>query len=261
MKPSIRPSQNLDERVDIAVSHSSFSPEDVRCWAVVPAAGIGSRMSTGIPKQYLALNNKAIIEHTLDRLSQVDQVIGIMVAIAEDDDHWPQTRLPENIDIRTVPGGAMRHHSVLNALHQLRKFIPGQDWVLVHDAARPCVHPRDIGKLITCLYSHDVGGLLGIPVADTMKRVDEAGKVLESINREGLWHALTPQMFRLETLIAAIETAQKVGSAITDEASALEFIGKQPVVIAGRHDNIKVTTSGDIELAEQFLRRQEETGL
>jgi len=240
------------------VSHLSISPEDVRCWVVVPAAGSGSRMDTAIPKQYLTLNNKTIIEHTLERLSRADQVIGIMVAIAEDDVHWAQTRLPENIDIQTVPGGAMRHHSVLNALHQLRKTIPGQDWVLVHDAARPCVHPGDIGKLITNLCSHEVGGLLGIPVADTMKRVDEAGKVLESVNREGLWHALTPQMFRLETLIAAIEAARKAHCTITDEASALEFIGKQPVVIAGRRDNIKITTRGDIELAELFLQRQEE---
>lgn len=226
-------------------------------WVVVPAAGSGSRMKAGKPKQYLTLLGKTILERTLERLASVGEIKGIMVAIAAGDDYWAATRLPRRVEIRTVTGGAMRHQSVLNALRALRGTVAPDAWVLVHDAARPCVRPADISALIAALRDHAVGGLLGVPVADTMKRVDGSGAVTGSVERSGLWHALTPQMFPLEALAQAIEAAQAAGRAITDEASALEFAGCRPMVVEGRRDNIKVTTPGDIRLAEQFLRSQE----
>jgi len=224
---------------------------------VVPAAGSGSRMNAAVPKQYLTLLGKTILERTLERLASVEEIKGIMVAIAGDDEHWAGTRLPEGVEVCTVVGGAMRHQSVLNALRALKNNLPAREWILVHDAARPCVHPTDISRLITALGDHEVGGLLGVPVADTMKRVGKGGAVMGSVDRDGLWHALTPQMFRLGTLIRAIETAQEGGCAITDESSAVEYTGLQPKVIEGRRDNIKVTTAGDLRLAGQFLNCQE----
>ncbi len=229
-------------------------------WAVVPAAGSGTRMNAALPKQYLPLLGKTIIERTLERLASVPEITGIVVAIARDDTHWPGIRLPARVEVLTAVGGAERHLSVLNALRALRGRVPDNDWVLVHDAARPCVHPADIRKLISALRDHPVGGLLGIPVADTMKRVEAGGCVTGSVDRSGLWHALTPQMFRLRALIEAIERAGAGPCAITDEASAVEFTGLRPLMVTGRRDNIKVTTAGDIHLAEQFLRCQEEEG-
>ena len=229
-------------------------------WAVVPAAGSGTRMNASLPKQYLPLLGRPLIECTLERLASVPEITGIMVAIAGDDVHWSGIRLPAHVEVLTVSGGAERHLSVLNALRALRGRVPDNDWVLVHDAARPCVHPDDIRKLISSLRDHPVGGLLGIPVADTMKRVEAGGAVTGSVDRAGLWHALTPQMFRLRALIEAIERAGAGPCAITDEASAVEYTGLRPLMVAGRRDNIKVTTAGDLKLAEQFLRSQEEEG-
>lgn len=231
---------------------------DRRLWVVVPAAGSGSRMGAAMPKQYLRLGERSIIEQTLQRLADSGRVAGIVVAIASGDEYWPAVRLPA-LPLLTVTGGAMRHDSVLNALRRLHGEVGAGDWVLVHDAARPCVRGADIGRLVDQLWEDETGGLLGVPVADTMKRVAPDGRrVRETVSRRDLWHALTPQMFRLAELEAAIEAAVAAGHAVTDEASAMEYCGRSPRMILGARDNIKVTTPQDLELARRYLAWQEE---
>ncbi|MFQ5487555.1 MAG: 2-C-methyl-D-erythritol 4-phosphate cytidylyltransferase [Gammaproteobacteria bacterium] len=236
-------------------------PPSTRCrrlWAVVPAAGCGSRMAAALPKQYLRLGEHTIIEHTLQRLAASGRVAGIVVAIAPEDNRWRNVKLPA-MPLETVTGGAMRHESVLNALRHLQDRVAPDDWVLVHDAARPCVRMTDIGRLVDDLWEDETGGLLGMPVADTMKRVRaEDRRVQETVPRADLWHALTPQMFRRCELQAAIEAAVEAGFAVTDEASAMEYSGRRPRMVCGARDNIKITTPQDLELARLYLARQQE---
>ncbi len=153
-----------------------------------------------------------------------------------------------------VNGGAERCHSVLNGLQALRQQAQPNDWVLVHDAARPCVRQADIEKLMTQLAEHPVGGLLAVPVRDTMKRADTGREIVETVNRDGLWHALTPQMFRLETLFNALQNVSNRGELVTDEAQAIEKTGQRPVLIEGHADNIKITHPQDLSLAEMYLQ-------
>ena len=228
-----------------------------RYWSVVPAAGVGSRMGTIVPKQYLSLYGKTVIEHTLSRLCRHPQISGVVVAISVGDKYWQQLDLSGHNNIHVAVGGAERCHSVLNGLQLLSGFADVNDWVLVHDAARPCIHHDDISRMIDVLKDHPVGGLLGLPVADTMKRSNAAGEVLETVSREHLWRALTPQMFRLGQLQQALQTALADGFLVTDDASAMEHIGRQPGLIAGRGDNIKITRPEDLSLAEMYLAQQE----
>ncbi len=230
-----------------------------RLWAVVPAAGAGRRMAADIPKQYLALRGMTVLEHTLQRLADSGVVAGIMVALAPADSRWQDICLPGQVQVETTGGGAMRHLSVLNALLALEDRIAPDDWVLVHDAARPCVRPADIAHLVRTLWADETGGLLGVPVADTMKRV-EGERVLATVPRAGLWHAQTPQMFRRRPLQAAIEAAMQAGEEITDEASAMEHCGWRPRMVEGGRDNIKVTTPQDLALAALYLQDQEAAG-
>ncbi len=224
-------------------------------WAVVPAAGVGRRMGSDCPKQYLPLFNKPIVQHTLERLA-ASAVQGIVVSVSADDPYWPQ--LPKMSKVWRTDGGAERCHSVLNGLRYLLENTAAQptDWVLVHDAARPCVRVADVNKLMSELATHPVGGLLAMPVRDTMKRADAQGQVAETVCREGLWHALTPQMFRLQTLHDALHSVLSRGELVTDEAQAMELQGYQPVLIAGHPDNIKVTHPQDLALAALFLQQQ-----
>ncbi|MCK5524728.1 MAG: 2-C-methyl-D-erythritol 4-phosphate cytidylyltransferase [Thiomargarita sp.] len=225
-------------------------------WAIVPAAGSGSRMGSRRPKQYLHLHDKPIIQHTLERLC-LSRIAGIVVCIAENDAYWETLTLQKPV-IR-VNGGAERCHSVLNGLQALREWAQPDDWVLVHDAARPCVRQADIEKLMTELAHNPVGGLLAVPVRDTMKRAASNAheiEIVETINREGLWHALTPQMFRLETLYNALQSVLNKGELVTDDAQAIERFGLQPVLIEGHPDNIKVTHPQDLSLAELYLQHK-----
>ncbi len=228
----------------------------------MPAAGSGSRMGSCRPKQYLHLLGKPILQHTLERLC-LSRIAGIVVCLAEEDAYWENLTLPRPV-IR-VGGGAERCHSVLNGLQVLRQRAQPDDWVLVHDAARPCVRQADIEKLMTQLAFHPVGGLLAVPVRDTMKRATLNAsnahqgeiEIVETINREGLWHALTPQMFRLETLYNALQSVLSSGELVTDDAQAIERLGLRPVLIEGHADNIKVTHPQDLNLAELYLRQLE----
>jgi 2-C-methyl-D-erythritol 4-phosphate cytidylyltransferase len=223
-------------------------------WAIVPAAGIGSRMSNSCPKQYLHLHGKAILQHTLERLS-LPNISGIIVPVAKDDSYWKTLTLPQLVT--RVNGGTERCYSVLNALQTLHQYANPHDWVLIHDAARPCVRQSDIKKLMTTLENHSVGGLLAVPVRDTMKRTQGGQEVIETVNRQGLWHALTPQMFRLETLYQALTNILNQGELVTDDAQAMEKMGYHPVLVEGHADNIKITHPQDLNLAELYLQCNE----
>lgn len=227
-------------------------------WAVIPAAGIGTRMQAEIPKQYLSIHHKTIFEHTLERFCSHPKIKGIIVAISGNDTIWKTLDINSHPKIVTIQGGAERCHSVLNGLHALSGRANSHDWVLVHDVARPCLRDADIDKLINTLEDHTVGGLLGLPVRDTMKRADTTGTVQETVDREDLWQALTPQMFHLGSLINALENAVSNKLIVTDEAQAMELYGFQPVLVEGHADNIKITHSNDLALAKLFLSQQEQ---
>jgi 2-C-methyl-D-erythritol 4-phosphate cytidylyltransferase len=222
---------------------------------VVPAAGAGRRMSTSIPKQYLPLADKTVLEHTLDTLLSCRQLAGVVLVLSEGDGYWEsiQGRYLDQ-PLETAIGGAERCHSVLNGLKQLAGRAREDDWVLVHDAARPCVRLSDIEKLISALSSSTDGGLLGVPVADTMKRADSEHRITATVDREGLWHAYTPQMFRVGRLRAALQQAIDNDLLVTDEASAMEHAGYQPRMVQGQRDNIKITVPADLELAAWYLQ-------
>jgi 2-C-methyl-D-erythritol 4-phosphate cytidylyltransferase len=225
-------------------------------WAVVPAAGVGRRMGSAVPKQYLELNGRAVIDHTIERLLLHPSVDGLYLALSEEDDHWSGTEFANHPDLVRVPGGTERCHSVANALQMMRGRAQAHDWVLVHDAARPCVRRGDIDHLIAMLRTHEVGGLLGLPVRDTMKRTDPADRVRETVDRNHLWHAFTPQMFRYGVLSAALKGALEAGYLVTDEASAVEWAGHHPIMIEGHADNLKITRPEDLPLAAYHLERQ-----
>ncbi len=227
-----------------------------RYWAVVPAAGVGRRMASAIPKQYLPLAGQTVIEQTLERLWSHPQIESIFVALSEQDGWWPDSAFAADPRITRVAGGTERCHSVLNALDALSAVAAEDDWVLVHDAARPCLRECDLEQLIEKLSSHPVGGLLGVPVRDTMKRTDSHAAVTATVPREQLWHAFTPQMFRLGRLRSALKQALKRGEMVTDEASAIELFGLQPLMVEGHADNIKITRPEDLALATFFLQQQ-----
>lgn len=228
-------------------------------WAVIPAAGSGARMAASVPKQYLSLRGKAVLQHSLERLLDHPRVRAVVLVLAADDAHWPRlARHYEGRPLIVAGGGAERSHSVRNGLRALVGRAAPEDWVLVHDAARPCVRRGDIDALLERLGDHPVGGLLGVPVADTKKRVDDEGNVVETVDRRNLWRALTPQMFRHAALLQALEAALEQGSVVTDESSAMETAGLRPRMVEGHGDNLKITRPQDLALAEWYLAQQEE---
>lgn len=222
----------------------------------MPAAGVGKRMGSSIPKQYLDLNGRAVIDHTIERLLMHPSIDGLYVAISDEDGWWRDTEYAEHPDLVTVGGGVERCHSVFNALEKLRDRAQAEDWVLVHDAARPCVRRADIDHMIRMLGSHDVGGLLGMPVCDTMKRTDATDLVVETVERNHLWHAFTPQMFRFGVLHEAMKDALRAGFMVTDEASAIEWAGHRPLMVESHSDNIKITRPEDLPLAAYYIEHQ-----
>lgn len=230
---------------------------DIHYWAVIPAAGVGTRMQAKVPKQYLNINHKTILEHTLERFCLHPKIEGVVVAISRSDNVWTTLSISSHPKIIVAEGGVERCHSVMNGLQVLSDKANSNDWVLVHDAARPCVRKLDIDRLIDSLDGHNVGGLLGLPVKDTMKRVDRSLTIQETVEREGLWHALTPQMFRLGILIDSLKNALSKDRFVTDEAQAIELNGLKPILVEGHSDNIKITCNHDLALAELYLSQQE----
>jgi 2-C-methyl-D-erythritol 4-phosphate cytidylyltransferase len=232
--------------------------QKVNYWVAIPAAGVGARMGGPQPKQYLPLYGKTVIEHTIGRFARHPAIHGIAVAIAKDDPYWNALSFAGPARLWVTEGGAERCHSVLSALRTLAEFANSDDWVLVHDAARPCIREKDINRLIEDLNDHTVGGLLALPVRDTIKRGSPSGEVIETVDRRGLWQALTPQMFRLGVLMKALEQALSLERLVTDEAEAMELYGLSPLLVEGSADNIKITRPEDLALAELYLRQQEE---
>ena len=232
---------------------------EARLWAVVPAAGRGARLGGAVPKQYLPVAGRTVIERTLTTLANHPDLAGMVVVRAADDEYWPGLQWDLPVPVYSVVGGAERVHSVLAGLHYLETEVVAAptDWVLVHDVARPCLRAADLTHLVATLADHPVGGLLAVPVTDTVKRANAAGEVVETISRIGLWRALTPQMFRLEPLRAALTAAVAEGWVPTDESAAMEARGHRPRVVAGAPDNIKITHPEDLALAALFLRNVE----
>ena len=229
-------------------------------WAIVPAAGIGKRMQSDIPKQYLLLNGRPVLEHTINALLQNQHISGLVIALQPEDANWPAIKLASKKTVLRTSGGKERADSVLNALNALCQYdrFDESDWVMVHDAVRPCLRQQDIDKLVTDV-SDDNGGLLALPVRDTMKR-QHAGKavatVAQTVERDNLWHALTPQYFPALSLKNALEKAQSRKLVITDESSAMELAGFSPMLVHGCEDNIKITRPDDLALASLYLRFQ-----
>ena len=226
-----------------------------RYWAVIPAAGSGLRMGSSIPKQYLSLGGRTVIEHVLGLFLADPRIAGITVAVAADDPYW-QRYLPQAAPkpVRATTGGEQRAHSVLNALKTLGDDLEDDDWVLVHDAVRPCLHRHDLDMLVRELSNDPVGGILGTPLADTVKRVDADRRIVETPSRADLWRAFTPQMFRYRMLREALESCIREGFVPSDEATAMEHRRHEVQLLEGRSDNIKITRPDDIALAENILR-------
>ena len=240
----------------------------MKYWLVVPAAGVGSRFGSSLPKQYSPLLGKTVIEHCLERLLAIP-CEAIIVALHSDDHHWQHLKIPDSERIRRVEGGEQRADSVQRALVAIEAEAGDEDWVLVHDVVRPCVSHADLTQLIGTLAESPVGGLLATPVNATLKRiVDNSefgslgdapvgdGLVRETVSREGLWLAATPQMFRYGPLVAALNYCLDHSVAITDEAEAMELAGHSPIIVHGRSDNIKITHADDLALAEQIIQAQ-----
>ncbi|HEY8220074.1 MAG TPA: 2-C-methyl-D-erythritol 4-phosphate cytidylyltransferase [Methylobacter sp.] len=226
----------------------------IKFWAIVPAAGVGKRMQADRPKQYLELAGKTVIEHTLSRLLQSDVFTAIAVAVSEEDPYWPDLAISQHKNIITAPGGKERADSVLSGLKTIREQASDDDWVLVHDAARPCITATDIHHLIDSLVNDDVGGILALASPDTLKQV-QGNSITGTLDRSHIWRALTPQMFRYGMLKTALEQTQG-NPAITDDASALELQGMQPKIVEGRPDNIKITRPEDLALAQFYMEQQ-----
>jgi 2-C-methyl-D-erythritol 4-phosphate cytidylyltransferase len=225
-------------------------------FAVIPAAGSGSRFGAAQPKQYLQLNGFPLIRHTIAALLSEPRITRVVVVLSADDSDWHAPCLPDNEADRVVvvrQGGATRAESVFNGIKWLmnQPNVDSNDWVLVHDAARPCLSAAQMDALLTQLRDDPVGGLLAIPVADTVKHASNAHRVDRTIDRRPLWLAQTPQMFRLELLATALAAIDPATA--TDESSAVEALGLQPRLVAGSLSNLKVTYPQDLALAAAIL--------
>ncbi|MBJ9937663.1 2-C-methyl-D-erythritol 4-phosphate cytidylyltransferase [Acinetobacter pittii] len=226
-----------------------------KLWAVIPAAGSGSRFSKTELKQYQYIQNTTVLEHTVRRISQLP-LNGYVLAIGTQDT-FAQTLAFQDIDkAHFCMGGVERVHSVLNALNHLLTFADENDWVLVHDAARPCVTIECLNTLVEQAIESNHSAILAIPVRDTLKQVEANNHINKTVSRDLLWQAQTPQIAKIGKLKKAIEYALENNIAITDEASALEYIGETVQVVMGRSDNIKITYPDDLELARLILQSQ-----
>jgi 2-C-methyl-D-erythritol 4-phosphate cytidylyltransferase len=224
-----------------------------RCFALVPAAGVGARSGAAVPKQYVPLAGRAMLAHTLEALQAVPGLAAVLVVLAPDDDQF-EAAVPVAGDERlwlARCGGATRAESVARGLDELiARGAQPQDWVLVHDAARCLLRPEWVRRLIDACGDDEVGGLLALPLADTLKQ-ESHGRVMATVDRSHKWAAQTPQMFRLGLLKPALAHA---GEAVTDEASAIESLGHAPRLVPGELENFKITWPGDFALAERLLR-------
>ncbi|MBK8453838.1 MAG: 2-C-methyl-D-erythritol 4-phosphate cytidylyltransferase [Thiofilum sp.] len=233
---------------------------NTKAWVVIPAAGVGKRMQADRPKQYLTLRGKTVLEHTLDCFVEHAVIAGIVVVVSADDPYWGHLEFGHTITpIFRAEGGKERADSVLSGLRYLSEVLHLEDetLVLVHDAARPCLSQTDLNHLVAVAQQNPAGALLGYPVRDTMKRATEQSLVVHTEPRDRLWHALTPQAAPLGVIKQALEQGLAAGTAITDEASALESLGLKPQLVEGDAWNIKITRPSDLALAEILLQLRE----
>src|SRR2546425_1658412 len=223
-----------------------------RYFGLVPAAGSGSRFGADVLKQYSPLAGKPMLAHAIERLLAVPEVEVAFVVLAPSDTEF-RKRDWSAFGSRVAPlycGGASRRDSVLNGIIAAASLVDPNDWMLVHDAVRPCLGKTELQRLITDAGGDEIGGILAVPVSDTLKRVDDDQRIVETESRDGLWRAQTPQMFRHGMLLRALREAAHV----TDEASAVEALGYKPKLVEGSTKNLKVTFADDLEIAEQILK-------
>lgn len=225
-------------------------------WAVVPAAGRGTRFGGDVPKQYLQAGGEPIILHALGALLAHPSVEGAVVAIAAGDLDWPGLDQLAGKPLRTCIGGGTRAESVLAALEALPASVRPDDFVLVHDAARPNLCQRDLEQLLERGRNDPVGAILAAPVRDTLKRAGSDGGIDATVPRQQLWRALTPQLFRRLQLTRALQDAGRAGVEVTDESMAIERQGQRPLLVEGSDDNFKITTPADLARFEFELRRR-----
>lgn len=236
-------------------SHAG-STLDTPVWIVVPAAGSGQRMGGACAKQYQLLDGVTMLERTINQMLVIPGVEAVVVALAEDDKHWQKLQCASDPRVRTVNGRETRAGSVLAGIDEVLQHAKADTWVMVHDAARPLVATSDIQRLVNAVYnSGAVGGLLATPVHDTLKRADNYAGVVQTVDRAGLWQAQTPQLFRVGPLHEALERAMNQDDCIiTDEASAMEQAGHQPLLVEALQPNFKITRPVDLHLASALLR-------
>jgi 2-C-methyl-D-erythritol 4-phosphate cytidylyltransferase len=228
----------------------------IRCWGVIPAAGLGRRLVSDIPKQYLEIDGRTLLEYSLDTLLAHSAITRVVVAIHAEDDRATKLARMNDPRVDCVIGGAERSASVLAALIAIQAIASDSDsdWVLVHDAARPCLQLAELDALISKVKSADTGGILAQPVVDTVKQASGDNLVVQTLDRRALWRAQTPQMFRLGPLRDALVRAAEAGYDVTDEASAMELAGHPVQLVAGSSSNLKVTVAEDLGLAQFYLR-------
>ena len=223
-----------------------------RHWVIIPAAGIGSRMQADRPKQYLSLGDGTVLEQTLKAFLYCPRFESVCVGIAAHDSCWSELSVSADARVQSFPGGQERADTVLSGLEFLSGQASEDDWIWVHDAARPCLLDADLSNLFAKLDSQpDEGVLLAVPVYDTVKRASSDDRVSETIERAGLWRAQTPQIFRYTELKNALKVCRQDNMKVTDESSAMEYLGKQPSLVAAQGQNIKITRPGDLEHAMQ----------
>ena len=224
-----------------------------RYWAIIPAAGLGLRMGADRPKQYLTIHDKTILSYAVDCLTRFHLIEKVIVVLHADDMYWSQHNFQHGDKILTTVGGQTRAQSVLHGLQCLEESAAFNDWVCVHDAVRPCLQQELLKNLVKQLRDHPVGGLLGVPISDTLKITDDNGVIIKTLSRERVWQAQTPQLFRFGLLFDALKKALHDGAIITDEASAIEYVGKSAQMVFGSECNIKITRQTDLVLAESIL--------
>jgi 2-C-methyl-D-erythritol 4-phosphate cytidylyltransferase len=227
-----------------------------KIWCVVPAAGIGSRMDTDRPKQYLPLRSSTVLDTTIQRLLSSKKIHLVVVCLHPNDTEWKQSAFSNNKNVVVTTGGDERADSVISGINAVKTLSNDDDWVLVHDAARPCIRADDVDALIDTALESQKGAILATPMHDTVKKVKD-NLAEKTLDRSTLWRALTPQLFKLKELEMALLNAKTNDLMVTDEASAIEQIMKPVQIVEGRVDNIKITTRSDLVLASFYLDQQE----